>query len=49
MTREIFFANILILITKFIVCGFVCTCSYKGLEDNDSKNWNALFFFPGVI
>ena len=37
VTREILFANILILITKFIVCGFICTCSYKGLGDNDVK------------
>lgn len=38
VTREIFFANILILITKFIVCGFICICSYEALEDNESKN-----------
>lgn len=49
MTREIFFVNILILITKFIVCVFLCICSYEALEDDESKNENALFFFPGVI
>lgn len=38
VTREIFFANILILIIKFIMCGFIYICSYKDLEDDESKN-----------
>lgn len=48
MTREIFFANILILIMKFIACGFTCICSYKGLED-EVKIRMCCFFFTGVI
>lgn len=51
MTREMYFVNILILITKLkkiIVYVFLCICSYEALEDDESKTENALFFFPGV-
>lgn len=47
--EKYFFANILILITKFIVCGFIRICSYEAMQEDESKNENALFFFPGVI